>query len=258
MPPEETQTGAGAPPSEPGQQPPSGAPQALSPTPAAPATPPANGTQPSEPETVANPEAKKYADEAAKTRTELKAAQKRLAELEAAEQKRKDAELTDLQRAQKAAQDAEARLADLTRASRERIIRAEVRVQAASVGIKPELAARLIDTSEIPAEADDDGMAKEIGKLLARLAKDNPELVTKPNGGQQGGQGGQQPNGQQANGGQNGGTPNPGATAPERQQGAITITANQYLDKKFGDEFKTRYGMSVLDAVTRGKAQIVG
>lgn len=262
MPPEETQAGTGAPSGQQGQQPPSGAPQAPfqqqpqqpTQTPAANAPTTPQGTQAaSEPETIANPEAKKYADEAAKTRTELKAAQKRLAELETAEQKRKDAELTDLQRAQKAAQDAEAKLADLTRASRERIIRAEVRVQAASVGIKPELAARLVDTAAIPAEADDDEMATAIGKLLAKLAKDNPELVTKPNGNAN--NGGQ--NGGQNGGAASGGTPNPGPTAPERQNGPVTVTANQYMDKTFQQEFKNRYGMSVQDAVLRGKATLI-
>ena len=212
-----------------------------------------NEGQQSGADSIQNPEAKKYADEAAKYRKLMRDAEKERDALRAEKQALADKDLSEKDRAEKRANEAEQALATERATYRQRIVRAEVRVQAAAVGIKPELAAKLIDTSEIPAEADDEEMAKEIAKLLKQLAKDNPELVrTQASGQQQSGQGNQ--NGQQPNGG----TPNPGATSPERQLGAITVTANQYLDKTFQQEFKQRYGMSVQDAVLQRKAKVLG
>lgn len=114
---------------------------------------------------------KKARGDAAKNRVDGK----RLAELEEAQRKADLAKLDDRQRLEKELADLQTKHADIQRASQERIIRAEVRAHAASVGVPPELASRLLDYSEI--KFDDDGEPQNIGDLLKALIKQYPQLA---------------------------------------------------------------------------------
>lgn len=198
---------------------------------------------------IHDPEKKRLSDEAAKWRKQAREQEKRLKELEAAEQARKDADLSAQERAEKKASDAEKRLADIERTTRERVVRAEVRVQATTVGIKPELAMRLLDLSEV--EYDDEGEPQNIDKLLKALAKAYPELVSSST------PGASQQSGTPPSTSTTPTTPNPGATNPARQNGPLTVTLNQAYNKDFQTQFQQQYGMSVTDAVLKGKAQLV-
>src|SRR5579859_5113852 len=151
-------------------------------TPAAPATnntPPAPAADPAA--AVANPEAKKYADEAAKYRNDLKAANARLAELEAAQKAAEDAKLSKEQLLEKRLAEYQTREAQATIAAQERILRAEVRAEAIKAGINPQLAARIIDFAAI--ESDENGDPKNIGELLTKAATEYG--ITMPGAGQQ-------------------------------------------------------------------------
>ncbi|HET8908117.1 MAG TPA: hypothetical protein VFN11_14255 [Ktedonobacterales bacterium] len=148
--PEDPQASAGAPTGTPGQQPSDGAGTVPSP-------------QSSEPE-IANPEAKKYADEAARIRHDFKAAQKELAELRAFKQQQDDAKLSAEDLAQKTISELQAKLADVERAKQEIAVRAEVKGTAKELGLKQELALKLIDWSEIT--YDDAGDPTNIPALL--------------------------------------------------------------------------------------------
>src|SRR5579859_6159931 len=148
-------------------------------TPAAPATnntPPAPAAE----SAVANPEAKKYADEAAKYRNDLKAANARLAELEAAQKAAEEAKLSKEQLLEKRLAEYQTREAQATIAAQERILRAEVRAEAIKAGINPQLAARIIDFAAI--ESDDNGDPKNIGELLTKAATEYG--ITMPGAGQ--------------------------------------------------------------------------
>lgn len=132
----------------------------------------ANGSEPSLTLEQALDALKKARGDAAKNRVDSK----RLAELEEVQRKAELAKLDDRQRLEKELGDLQAKYADTQRTYQERLIRAEVRAQAASVGIPPELAGRLLDYSEITYS--DDGEPENIGKLLSALAKQYPQLAT--------------------------------------------------------------------------------
>ncbi len=148
--PEDPATPAGAPTGTPGQQPSDGAGSVPSP-------------QSSEPE-IANPEAKKYADEAARLRHEFKAAQKELSELRTFKQQQEDAKLSQDELKEKTISDLQAKLADAERARQETAVRAEIKSTARELGLKQELALRLLDYAEIT--YDDAGDPTNIPSLL--------------------------------------------------------------------------------------------
>lgn len=98
------------------------------------------------------------------------------------EQAQKEAELAKLSETEKlTAQHSElqAKHAELERRYQERVISAEVQLQAANLGIRhPEKVFRLIDTSEL--EFDDDGAPKNAKALVEKLLKEMPELGPEP------------------------------------------------------------------------------
>lgn len=199
-------------------------------------------------ESVQNPEAKRYADEAAKYRKDLRDAQKRLAELEAKEKAAEEAKLSETDRLKKQLAEAQQREAQTRLTYRERVLNAEIRAAAREAGVNPALAARLVDLSQV--EDDEEGNPKNIADLLTKAIA---EYGITPTGAAS------------AN-------PNPnaqkqqqtaaaaaamGATNAQRAMGPLTITANQYLDPAFKAEFLKTHGTDLLRAVNAGKVKIV-
>lgn len=214
--------------------------------PNAPQTPAAQANDPTpqqQDQTIQNPAAKAAADEAARYRRELRDAQKRLAEYEAAQKAAEDAKLSETERLKKQYAEAQAEAAQAKLQARERILRAEIRAAATAAGINPQLAARIIDLSEVV--DDDNGDPTNIADLLTKAAT---EYGIKPGASQQSGT----PQAQAA-----ATTPNVGGTNPPRQNGPLTITANQYLDPAFKAEYQKTHGVDLLKAVNAGKVTIV-
>jgi cellobiose-specific phosphotransferase system component IIA len=101
---------------------------------------------------------------------------------EAAENRRKAKELDDLkreienaklsetERLQKERDEAKAEIATITLHAQERVVRSEVRAVARDLGLKPELALRLIDSAAI--SFDDDGDPTNISELLTQAMTD--------------------------------------------------------------------------------------
>lgn len=174
--------------------------------------------------------------DAAKNRIDAK----RLAELEAAQKAADDAKLTETERLQKQYAEAQAEAAQARLEAREKVLRAEIRAAAAATGVNPALALRLIDLSDV--EDDDNGDPKNITDLLKKAITD---FGITPGASQQPASQAQPA------------TPNPGASNPQRQNGPLTITANQYLDPAFKAEFYKTHGMDILKAVNAGKVTIV-
>ena len=218
----------------------------------------ASGQQPNDgqqPE-IQNPAAKAAADEAARYRTQLRDAQKLIADFQAKEKAAADAQLSEVERAQKQAAEWQQKHADTTRAMQERIIGLTIQLQASKLNIiDPDAAVKLMDWSQL--EFDDDGTPTNADKVLADLVKTRPYLIA-PAGtaNQQAGQplGSAQTDANAANAAL---AAQLGATNPTRQNGPVTVTANQYLDKAFQADFKLRYGMDLQTAVLRGKATII-
>lgn len=98
--------------------------------------------------------------DAAKNRVDAK----RLAELEAAEQQRADAALSEKERYDKKIAELQAQVAEQTRQNQERVIRSDIRSAADKLGVKPELAYRLLDYAAIT--FNDDGDPTNISDLL--------------------------------------------------------------------------------------------
>lgn len=200
---------------------------------------------------VQNPEAKKASEEAARYRKQLRDVEKRLAEYEAKEQAAKDAELPAIERAEKRAAEAERKYADSLRAFQEKIVGLTIQVQASKLNIiDADAAVKLMDWSQL--EYDEDGVPTNADTVLAALVKAKPYLVA--------------PSASAAPASQQSSAPPDantalaaqlGATNPTRQNGPITVTVNQAQNKAFQEEFKQRYGMSVMDAMLRGKVQVV-
>lgn len=113
-------------------------------------------------ESIANPEAKRYADEAAAHR-------KRVRELEAKLKEFEDSKLSDQQRIEKQLAELQQQHSEYQTASQQRILKALVRAEATDLGINPSLAARLVDLADI--EFDDDGEPKNLRKLLKSAAE---------------------------------------------------------------------------------------
>ena len=141
-----------------------------------PVTPAASSGDPSAATTdIRDPAAKAAADEAARYRKALRDAERRIADFEAAKKAEDDAKLSETQRLQKQLSELQLAQVEKERKSQERVIRAEVRAQAATAGVPADLASKLIDYAEI--EFDDDGEPKNIAKLLDALVKQYPQLA---------------------------------------------------------------------------------
>ncbi len=209
--------------------------------------------QPGNQDIIQNPVAKAAADEAARYRTQLRDAQKAIADYQAKEKALADAQLSELERAQKQVAEWQQKHADTTRAMQERIVGYEIQLQASRLNIiDPDAAVKLLDWSHL--EYDEDGVPTNAAQVLADLVKAKPYLVAasqaaSASGGMPAGNAPTDANAQLA--------AQLGATNPPRQNGPITVTANQYMDKAFKADFKNRYGMELDTAVLRGKAQIV-
>ena len=109
---------------------------------------------------------------------------KRLAELEAAEQQRTDAALSEKERYEKKINDLQARLAQQQEAHKQQIARSEIRSQAATLGIKPELALKLLSLDDI--EYGEDGDPTNVAELLANVVAELlPQLAPGAPAGQQ-------------------------------------------------------------------------
>lgn len=151
--PEDPQSSAGAPTGAPGQRPSDGNDGVPSP-------------QSSEPE-IANPEAKKYADEAARLRIDFKAAQKELADLRTFKQQQEEAKLSSDEKRDKALAAAQERAAQAEERAQRVAVTAEVKLLVRDLGIKTELAMRLLDFAEI--EFDENGEPTNLPKLMEQL-----------------------------------------------------------------------------------------
>ncbi|HEV2237404.1 MAG TPA: hypothetical protein VGR57_12150 [Ktedonobacterales bacterium] len=122
---------------------------------------------------MSNPEAKKYADEAAAERTKRAALEARLAKIEAdqkdAQRKAEEATLSEQQKLERKLADAQAAQAEQALSAQKRIVRAETKAAAVELGLNPELAARLVDFADI--EFDDAGDPKNLKVLLEAAVK---------------------------------------------------------------------------------------
>ena len=218
----------------------------------------ASATQGSEPqqqsqsqEQVANPEAKRYADEAAKYRKDLRDAQKRLAELEAKEKAAEDAKLSREQLLEKKLAEAQNTIAQTKLTFRERVLNAEIRAAAREAGVNPALAARLVDLAQV--EDDEEGNPKNIADLLTKAIAEygiTPNAANTNTASNATAQNQRQQ--QTAAAGQA-----MGATNAQRAAGPLTITPNQYLDPAFRSEFLKTHGTDLLKAVNAGKVKII-
>lgn len=201
---------------------------------------------------VQNPAAQKAAQEAARYRTELREAQRQIAEFQAEKQAAEDAKLTETERLQKQVADFQAKEAQQTLEWQERLVRAEVKAAASALGLNPALAARIVDYAAI--EYDERGDPTNVPTLLQAAIKDYGLSVTPA---------ASTPQQSDAPANTTPLDPNAalaarlGATNPTRQTGPVPVTANQYMDKAFQADFKNRYGISIQDAVLRGKATLV-
>jgi len=109
---------------------------------------------------------------------------KRLAELEAAEQQRTDAALSEKERYEKKINDLQAQIAQQHEAHKQQIVRSEIRSQAANMGIKPELALKLLNLNDI--EVNEDGDPTNVAELLANVVAELlPQLAPGAPAGQQ-------------------------------------------------------------------------
>lgn len=103
-------------------------------------------------------------------------------------QKLKDSELSETERLKKQMAEMEQAKADAERTAQvreleinEKLIRAEVRVLAATMGfVSPDDAYRLANLGEV--EIDEEGLVKGVDKALKALAKDKPYLLSSDNG----------------------------------------------------------------------------
>lgn len=115
-------------------------------------------------------------DEARKLRREAQSLRKRLAEFDAAEAKRKEQELSEVDKATKRAAELEAKLTAETKAHHERIVRYEVMLKASAMNaVDPDAVVRLLDMSSL--EFDDDGQPTNVDKLLKELLKAKTYLL---------------------------------------------------------------------------------
>lgn len=202
-------------------------------------TPAADGTTQDQ-QSVRDEEAKLRSEEAARYRNELRAAQKRIAEIEAeraAEKKAaEEANLSELEKAQRRISEYEAKESQATLQAQERITRAEVRAAAAAMGLNPQLAARVVDYASIT--YDDNGDPTNVADLLKAAIAEyglnaTPAASAQPQ------------------------APAVGPTNPPRQTGPLTISATQYSDPTFRAQYMRDYGEDLLAAMNKGKVKLV-
>lgn len=198
---------------------------------------------------VHDPDKKRLSDEAAKWRKMARDYEKRVKDYEAKEQALADKDLSEKERAEKRAAESERKYADSVRAFQEKIVGLTIQVQASKLNIiDADAAVKLMDWSQL--EYDEDGVPTNADTVLAALVKARPYLVAQSTA---------------ANASQQSAVPDAnaalaahlGATNSQRQNGPVTVTINQAQNKAFQEQFKQQYGMSVMDAVLRGKAQVV-
>ena len=203
----------------------------------------ASGQQPAsdgqnQPADVQNPAAQKAAQEAARYRTELREAQKRLAEYEAAQKAAEDAQLSELERTQKRLAEYQAAEAQWTLERQQWRLAQAVQMHAARLGIVDvDAAGKLLDTSAL--EYDENGQPTNAEALLTAMLEQRPWLR-----GAQSTQVTRQ-------------APDIGVTNAARQTGPITITPSQYSDPTFRAQYVRDYGEDVLTAINKGKVKIV-
>lgn len=154
-------------------------------TPPAPEATPTPATEaPPAPPVEVTPEIQKLIDDAAikaskSANREAIAAKNRLKELEEAEQKRKDAELSEAEQLTKARDEAEARAAQATLAAQKALLRADVATHSLDLKIVDvDAALALMDTSNVTYT--DDGKVEGVKEALAALAASKPYLVQAP------------------------------------------------------------------------------
>lgn len=198
---------------------------------------PIDGQQPAATD-VQNPAAQKAAQEAARYRTELRDAQKRLAEYEAAQRAAEEAQMSELEKAQRRLSEYQAQEAQWTLERQQWRLAQAVQMHAARLGIVDvDAAGKLLDTSAL--EYDENGQPTNTETLLTAMLELRPWL-----------RGAQStPAMPQA--------PAVGATNPTRQAGPITITPSQYSDPAFKAQYMRDYGEDLLSAMNKGKVKIV-
>jgi hypothetical protein len=149
---------------------------------AAPVTPPAQAAIITSPDALAadgNTTETISLDEARKLRKENQTLRGRQKAIDDAKEAADLAALSATDKLNKQHADLQAKHAELEHKYKERVISAEVQLQAANLGIRhPEKVFRLIDTTEL--EFDDDGMPKNAKALVEKLLKEMPELGPEP------------------------------------------------------------------------------
>ncbi len=172
-------------------------------------------------EQISLEEAKKLRSEANATRKREKDALAQLKVYQDKEQQAKDAQLPEMERLQKQLTDTQAQLGEKERANQERVIRYEVQLQAAALGVDPlylDKIARLIDRNEI--KTDDEGMPTNVKELLDKLVKEMPALVLQQ----------QKPATSTAG----------GATNPSRTTASTTGLSWEVITKMTGEQYDAR------------------
>lgn len=120
-------------------------------------------------------------------RQEAAANRKKAAEAEAKLKAREDADLSETQKLQKQADEANKKAEEAEQRSRQRVARAEVLTEATKAKlVDPDAAYRLIRDD---IEFGDDGEPKNVATLIKQLAKDRPYLITRSTGSADGGSG---------------------------------------------------------------------
>lgn len=101
---------------------------------------------------------------------------KKLTQYEKAEQDKRDAELSEIERIKKQNTELQSQHEAYTKAMQERIVSYEVQAQAAKLGIiDPEAASKLMDWSQL--EFDESGTPTNADKVLEKLIKSKPYLA---------------------------------------------------------------------------------
>jgi len=159
----------------------------------------------------------------AELRKENAAARKLKADIEQQQKEAELAKLGETEKLQKQLTDTQAQLSEKERANQERVIRYEVQLQAAALGVDPlylDKIARLIDRNEI--KTDDEGMPTNVKELLDKLIKEMPALVL------------QQQNRHPSTAG--------GATNPARSSSSTSALSWEVITKMKPDEYAARRG----------------
>ena len=184
--------------------------------------PQAGNTPSPDPQAGSDPKTRtseEYEKEITALRRENAGHRTKLTAFEKAEEERKAAALSELEKAQKKASEVETQLATQTKALQEMRVTLAIERNAAKLNIvDPEAAVKLIDLSAI--EYDDNGHPKNIEKLLDDLVKAKPYLVSQPG---------------QPKANNSGGASNP----PRSQSGATGLT-REIIERMRPEEYAAR------------------